>query len=101
VALPSGPPLAARIPQDLSEFADTITQEMLDNPNSLLQTEPNESWRITENIEISVSTQPAEPLFGGGIDNIAFLLAWAHLRRGISLAARKSLEERRRTRWDQ
>jgi len=72
----------ARIPQDLSAFiaAGTLTQAMLDNPNSVLQNHINQQT-IIETTTISISTQPAsppvipgEPTFGGGTDNIAFLL---------------------------
>jgi hypothetical protein len=65
----------ARIPQDLTTFiADgTITQAILDDPNSILR-----SHIATQNIvsttAIIISTNPADPLFGGGTDNIAFLL---------------------------
>jgi hypothetical protein len=72
----------ARIPQDLSAFiaAGTLTQAMLDNPNSVLQNDISQQT-IIETITISISTQPASPpvipgapAFGGGTDNIAFLL---------------------------
>jgi hypothetical protein len=72
----------ARIPQDLSAFiaAGTLTQAMLDDPNSLLRDQIS-NQTILETITISVSTQPASPpvipgapTFGGGTDNIAFLL---------------------------
>lgn len=65
----------ARLPQDLSSFiaAGTITQAMLDDPNSILR-EQNQGLNITQTIEIVISTSPAAPLFGGGTDNIAFLL---------------------------
>jgi hypothetical protein len=71
----------ARIPQDLTSFiaAGTITQAMLDDPNSVLRNHiANQT--ITETITISISTQPKAPppipggpTFGGGADNIAFL----------------------------
>jgi hypothetical protein len=65
----------ARIPQDLTSFiaAGTITQAMLDDPNSFLR-KHIASQTITSTTVISVSTAPASPLFGGGTDNIAFLL---------------------------
>jgi len=65
----------ARIPQDLSSFisAGTITQAMLDDPNSLLRNH-NSGQIITSTTEISVSTAPSRPLFGGGTGNIAFLV---------------------------
>jgi hypothetical protein len=46
---------------------------MLDDPNSILR-EQNQGLNITQTIEIVISTSPAAPLFGGGTDNIAFLL---------------------------
>jgi hypothetical protein len=75
-------PQTARIPQDLTSFsaAGLTAQNLLDNPNSLIQTHAA-GLTITETITISVSTQPAAPpvitgipQFGGGTDNIAFLL---------------------------
>ncbi len=65
----------ARIPQDLTSFvaAGTITQAMLTDPNTLLRNHIA-SQNITSTTTISVSTSPAAPLFGGGTDNIAFLL---------------------------
>jgi hypothetical protein len=64
----------ARIPQDLTTFiaAGTITQAMLDDPNSVLR-EIISKQTITETTIISVATNPVSPLFGGGTDNIAFL----------------------------
>ena len=71
-----------RIPQDLAPFiaAGTITQALLDDPNTLLgdvvaqQSEPNTPQTIVSTTTISITTNPATPLFGGGADNIAFLL---------------------------
>lgn len=64
----------ARIPQDLSSFikAGTITQRLLDNPNSLLRAHIA-CQDIAETTTISVATNPQCPLFSG-VDNIAFLL---------------------------
>ena len=64
-----------RIPQDLTSFvaAGTITQAMLDDPNTLLRNHIA-SQHITSTTVIDISTEPAAPLFGGGTDNIAFLL---------------------------
>jgi hypothetical protein len=64
-----------RIPQDLTSFvtAGTITQAMLDDPNTLLRNHIA-SQTITSTTVILISTQPATPLFGGGTDNVAFLL---------------------------
>jgi hypothetical protein len=83
-------PNTPRIPQDLSSFiaAGTITQALLDNPNSLLQSHISKQ-KIIKTIALIISTAlppapppPAPPpppppppsLFGGGTDNIAFLL---------------------------
>jgi hypothetical protein len=65
----------ARIPQDLTSFiaAGTITQAMLTDPNTFLRNHIA-SQTITSTTVINISTQPAAPLFGGGTDNIAFLL---------------------------
>jgi hypothetical protein len=65
----------ARIPQDLAPFikAGTITQQMLSDPTTLLRNHIA-SQTITATTALSISTKPAAPLFGGGTDNIAFLL---------------------------
>ena len=65
----------ARIPQDLTAFisAGTITQAMLTDPNTLLRNHIS-GQKITTTTQISIATSPAAPLFGGGTDNIAFLL---------------------------
>lgn len=72
-----------RIPQDLSSFiaAGTITQALLDDPNSLLRNHISKQ-KIVNTIAIVISTTPPPPqppptLFGGGTDNIAFLLGQA------------------------
>jgi hypothetical protein len=64
----------ARIPQNLAPFitAGTITQDMLNDPNTLLRNHIA-SQNITSTTIISISSNPALPLFGGGTDNIAFL----------------------------
>jgi hypothetical protein len=70
-----------RIPQDLSSFITrgTITQAMLDDPNSVLRDLVNQQT-ILSTTTIFVSTAPPPPvgLFGGGTDNIAFLLGQAN-----------------------
>lgn len=78
VAFPSQTATAqgtARIPQDLTPFiaSGTITQAILSDPNTVLR---NHIARqiITSTTTIVISTNPSVPLFGGGIDNIAFLL---------------------------
>jgi hypothetical protein len=65
----------ARIPQDLTSFvaAGTITQAMLNDPNTFLRNHIA-AQTITSTTVIIISTEPASPLFGGGTDNIAFLL---------------------------
>lgn len=64
-----------RIPQDLTPYikAGKITQAMLDDPNIVLRN-AIAGQKIVSTTTISISTSPAAPLFGGGIDNIAFLL---------------------------
>jgi hypothetical protein len=64
-----------RIPQDLTNFinAGTITQAMLSDPNTFIRNHISQQ-KITSTTTIFISTQPAPPLFGGGTDNIAFLL---------------------------
>jgi hypothetical protein len=73
-------PKTARIPQDLSSFiaAGTITQALLDDPNSLLRSHISKQ-KIINTIALIISTAPPPPppLFGGGTDNIAFLLGQA------------------------
>lgn len=68
----------ARIPQDLTPFinAGTITQAILDDPNTVLRNH-NHGLNIISTTQISISTAPTQPLFGGGTDNIAFLLGSA------------------------
>jgi hypothetical protein len=63
-----------RLPQDLTPFiaAKTITQAMLDDPNSVLRNHIS-GQKITATTAISISTNPPAPLFGGGTDNIGFL----------------------------
>jgi len=71
-----------RIPQDLSQFiaAGTITQAMLDDPNTLLRNHISKQ-KIINTIAIVISTAGPPPPqllpFGGGVDNIAFLLGQA------------------------
>jgi hypothetical protein len=73
-------PNTPRIPQDLSSFiaAGTITQCLLDDPNSLLRSHISKQ-KIINTIALAISTAPPPPagLFGGGTDNIAFLLGQA------------------------
>jgi hypothetical protein len=63
-----------RIPQDLKEqiTAGTITDDILKNPNSLLQARVD-AQTVLETTKIDITTDPADPLFGGGAENIAFL----------------------------
>jgi hypothetical protein len=64
-----------RIPQDLTSYiaAGTITQFILNDPNTLLRNHLV-GQTILNFTTIIISTQPALPIFGGGTDNIAFLL---------------------------
>jgi hypothetical protein len=68
-------PATFRIPQDLTPFiaAGTITQGILDDPNTVLR-DAIAKQTITSTTVLTISTSPAAPLFGGGTDNIAFLL---------------------------
>jgi hypothetical protein len=68
-------PDTPRIPQDLTKFiaAGTITQAILNDPNTVLR-EAIAGQTITQTIVFTVSTFPIPPEFGGGTDNIAFLL---------------------------
>jgi len=68
----------ARIPQDLASFiaAGTITQAILDDPNSLLRDHISKQ-KIVKTIAIIINTQSPPVPFGGGTDNIAFLLGQA------------------------
>lgn len=63
-----------RIPQDLTSFiaAGTITQAILDDPNTLLRN-AIAGQHITSTTIITIDTTAATPLIGGGTDNIAFL----------------------------
>jgi len=74
-------PNTRRIPQDLGPFiaAGTITQAMLDDPNSLLRLHIS-TQKIIDTTAIIISTGPPPPQllpFGGGVDNIAFLMGQA------------------------
>jgi hypothetical protein len=65
----------ARIPQDLTSFiaAGSITQAILDDPNTVLRNH-NAGLNIVSTTVIQITTNPSSPLFGGGTDNIAFLV---------------------------
>ncbi len=67
--------VSARIPQDLTPFlvAGTITKPMLDDPATFIRNH-SQHQTMTAITRIKVCTEPASPLFGGGISNIAFLL---------------------------
>ena len=71
----AGTPDTPRIPQDLTPFivAGSITQGRLDDPNSLLR-DHIAAQNIESTTTITVDTKPAAPIFGGGTDNIAFLM---------------------------
>lgn len=64
-----------RIPQDLTSFihAGTITQAILDNPNSLL-VDHIKNQKITQTTVLVINTQAPPIPVGGGTDNIAFLV---------------------------
>ena len=63
-----------RIPQDLSTFikAQTITQQILDDPNTVLRNAIN-GQKIIKTTTFEVSTGLKAPTLGGGIANINFL----------------------------
>ena len=67
-------PDTPRLPQDLSKFiaAGTITQAILDDPNTVLRT-ANHGKTITKTTSFTVSTSATAPEVGGGTANIAFL----------------------------
>jgi hypothetical protein len=68
-------PRTARIPQNLDRFIKdgSITQAILDDPNTILRNAIADQT-ILSTTELGVATTPQSPLFGGGTDNIAFLL---------------------------
>ncbi|GJC89280.1 hypothetical protein ColLi_12118 [Colletotrichum liriopes] len=63
-----------RLPQDLTRFtkAETVTQEMITNPNVVL-TNANKGKEIIEHTTYTISTSPPESELGGGTSNIGFL----------------------------
>lgn len=65
----------ARIPQNLARFIKkgSITQAILDDPNTVLRN-ATAHQKILSTTALGVTTTPSSPLFGGGNDNIAFLL---------------------------
>ncbi|GKT48964.1 uncharacterized protein ColSpa_09145 [Colletotrichum spaethianum] len=64
-----------RLPQDLTPFikAETVTQEMITNPNIVL-TNANKGKEIIEHTTYTISTSPPESKLGGGTSNIGFLI---------------------------
>lgn len=64
-----------RLPQDLTAFikAGTITQAILDDPNTVLR-QANEGKTINKTTTINISTKPTAPELGGGTANIDFLV---------------------------
>ncbi|OHE90498.1 hypothetical protein CORC01_14202 [Colletotrichum orchidophilum] len=64
-----------RLPQDLDPFvkAQTITQEMINDPNVVLKN-ANKGKDIVEHTSYSITTQTQAPNFGGGTSNIGFLI---------------------------
>jgi hypothetical protein len=68
-------PHTARIPQDLTKFIKngSITQDILDDPNTVLRN-ATAHQKILSTTALGVATNVGSPLFGGGTDNIAFLL---------------------------
>jgi|ERR1022692_459558 hypothetical protein len=68
-------PRTARIPQDLTQFIKdgSITQAILDDPNTVLRN-ATAGQTILSTTSLHLPAAPRSPLFGGGVDNIAFLL---------------------------
>lgn len=64
-----------RLPQDLNPFikAGTITQAILDDPNTVLRN-ANIGKTINKTTTIQISTKPTAPQLGGGTANIDFLV---------------------------
>ena len=64
-----------RLPQDLTKFikAGTITQAILDDPNTVLRN-ANHGKTINKTSTIKISTNPSTPQLGGGTANIDFLV---------------------------
>ena len=64
-----------RLPQDLTNFikAGTITQAILDDPNTVLRN-ANVGKTINKTTTIQISTAPTAPQTGGGTANIDFLV---------------------------
>lgn len=64
-----------RLPQDLTTFikAGTITQAILDDPNTVLRN-ANIGKSINKTTTIKISTSPTAPQLGGGTANIDFLV---------------------------
>ena len=69
----AGTPSSDRLPKNLAGTG--ITQAMLDDPNSVLR-HHIAGQHIVSTTVIHTSTAPHSPLFGGGSDNIAFLLGF-------------------------
>lgn len=81
----------ARIPQNLDSFIKkgTITQAILDDPNTVLRN-ATAHQKILSTTAIGLATIPSSPLFGGGTDNMAFLLGNATASQPNSQATKMS-----------
>ncbi|KAK7432899.1 hypothetical protein QQZ08_000370 [Neonectria magnoliae] len=64
-----------RLPQDLGPFIKdgTITQDVLDNPNSILA-KANQGKNIIENTTFAITSAAVSPELGGGTSNIGYLI---------------------------
>jgi hypothetical protein len=71
----AGDATTARIPQDLTSFlnAGTITAAMLTDPNTFIRNHIQAS-KVIEFFQIDITTSTTEPITGGGVDMISFLL---------------------------
>ncbi|KAM0549160.1 hypothetical protein ACHAPJ_009469 [Fusarium lateritium] len=80
-----------RLPQNLTSFvkAGTITQEILDNPNVILENS-NKGKDIIDNTTFTVLTEPPTNDFGGGTSNIGFLVGVDKSTFGPASAANRS-----------
>jgi hypothetical protein len=81
----------ARIPQNLDPFIKkgSITQAILDDANTVLRN-ATAHQKIISTTAIGVATTPSSPLFGGGTDNMAFLLGNASASRPNAQATQMS-----------
>ncbi len=73
---PGTPRIPKVLPVPGTSLSVTDWQNLLDDPNSFIRNS-SLTQSITNTIEISIASTPASPLFGGGIQDIAFLIGSA------------------------